>query len=233
MSDPESDGLFENDWNETGDLVWNEFDWERYLRAQDDILHRYLGHYESLKDHPDRIDEAARLMGWDAGTDADDHDGVPEAADASAASLPSVGDDAIDPYTLHKHPVYIATRAIYLSLKRGWERIAVDPGKVPQRLALVLQASLHRGEEHALIGAHALDLGDYAMAVSLFKRALEEINRTLALAADPAGSSRHFAAWRDDAQPRLFDLREIWLRVMSECREEMERRVEDTDGDEG
>jgi len=32
MSDFESDSFPENDWDECGDLVWNEFDWERYLR---------------------------------------------------------------------------------------------------------------------------------------------------------------------------------------------------------
>lgn len=231
MSDPESDGLFENDWNEAGDVAWNEFDWEKYLRAQDDILHRYLARYESLKNHPDRIDEAARRMGWDVEGDADGRDDDMDGADQTAASA---GDDDLDPYTLHKNPVFVATRAIYLSLKRGWERIADDPGKVPQPVALSLQSSLYRGEEHALLGIHALDFGDYAMAVSLFKRALDELNRSLALANGPAtGANRHFAAWRDDALPRLFDLREIWLRVMAECREELERRVEDTGRDEG
>ena len=35
--------------------------------------------------------------------------------------------------------------------------------------------------QQALLGVQALDLGDYAMTVSLFKRALEELNRTLDL----------------------------------------------------
>jgi hypothetical protein len=74
----------------------------------------------------------------------------------------------------------------------------------------------------------ALDLGDYAMAISLFKRSLEELNRTLALVTGTdAAAPRAFAAWREDALPRLFDLREIWLRVLNECREELGRRVDD------
>jgi hypothetical protein len=129
---------------------------------------------------------------------------------------------------LHKNPVFIATKAIYLSLKRGWERLAVDATKIPQPLALALQTSLYRGEEQAVLGVQALDLGDYAMAISLFKRSLEELNRTLALVTGTdAAAPRAFAAWREDALPRLFDLREIWLRVLNECREELGRRVDD------
>ena len=37
------------------------------------------------------------------------------------------------------------------------------------------------------------------------------------------------AAFREDALPRLFDLREIWLRVMSECRSELERPIDEDD----
>jgi len=174
MSDFDPESFPEYDWDGCGDLVWNEFDWERYLREQDDTLHRYLGYYESLKDHPERIDEVAHLMGWDTGQwNPDAEAGAPPKAEPTPASPQST---PIEPYTLHKNPVFVATKAIYLSLKRSWERLAIDPARVPQPLALAVQTSLYRGEEHAVLGAQALDLGDYAMAISLFKRALDELN---------------------------------------------------------
>ena len=71
---------------------------------------------------------------------------------------------------------------------------------------------------------HALDFGDYAMAVSLFKRALAALNSSLALInADAINRLPHVRAWREDALPRFFDLREVWLRVINECREELEQ----------
>lgn len=72
----------------------------------------------------------------------------------------------------------------------------------------------------------ALDLGDYTMAVSLLKRALQELNRTMALL-DPklTGHSRALHEYEEYARPRLFDLREIYLRVISECREEIARQA--------
>lgn len=231
MSEFDAEGFFENEWDECGDLAWNEFDWERYLRDQDDMLHRYLAHYERVKCNPDRIDEVAHLMGWDEGernNESRPAEADNEVADEASDVPPATDHYAFEPYTLHKNPVFIATKAIYLSLKRGWERIACDDAKVVQPVAFAVQTSLYRGEEHAILGVQALDLGDYAMAVSLFKRALQELNRTFAVVHDPAPrASRHFAAWRDEALPRLFDLREIWLRVISECRQELERRVDD------
>ena len=66
------------------------------------------------------------------------------------------------------------------------------------------------------------------MAISLFKRALSSLNGTLALLnADAATRVRAVATWREQALPRLFDLREVWLRVIAECREELDRPVDD------
>jgi hypothetical protein len=234
MSNFETDGPSDNEWEDRGELAWNEFDWERYLREQDDVIHRYLAHYEQLKGHEDRIDETAHLMGWDEDAWSTDSDPVARDSDDSEADASAdLNEGKDEPYTLHKNPIFISTKAIYLSLKRGWERIGINPAKVPQTLALDLHASIYRGEEQAMLAIQALDFGDYAMAISLFKRALGELNRTFSLLGSPAveklPSVLHF---REDAQPRLFDLREIWLRVMSECREELERPAEDSDDDE-
>jgi hypothetical protein len=229
MNDFNADGPSENEWEEQGELAWNEFDWERYLREQDDTTLRYLAFYEKLKHQPDRIDQAAQLMGWDDGdwNSDDDEDDEPTSAESAMEDLPVDYED-LEPYTLHKNPVFIATKAIYLSLKRAWERIAGDAGKVPQTLALSFQISLYRGEEQATLAIQALDLGDYAMSISLFKRALSELNTTLALIDDAAAArSRALAAYRDDTRPRLFDLREIWLRVINECREELKRHIDE------
>ncbi len=224
MSNFDSDGAQENEWEDRGDLAWNEFDWERYLREQDEAVHRYLGFYEACKDSSDRIDDVAELMNWgssDSDEDEEDDDDEDDESDDFAQGS--------DVYTLHKNPIFVSTKALYLGLRRHWELNAGDNTKVPQPLALALLSSLHRGEEQAVQAIHALDFGDYAMAVSLFKRALSGLNGTLALLNDhSAVAHRTVAAYRETALPRLFDLREIWLRVVHECREELERP---TDGE--
>ncbi len=236
MSNFDPDGPSENEWEERGDLAWNEFDWENYLREQDDVLHRYLAYYEQLKGNPERLDEAAHLMGWDKegwSSESQDSDDSFGDADDGADDRADAGDDDTDPYTVQKNPVFVATKAIYLSLRRGWERIATDSERVPQALGMAFQTALYRGEEQAVLGIHALDFGDYAMAISLFKRALRELNVSLSLLDDNAVAySRALAHFRQDSTPRLFDLREIWLRVMNECRRELERPAESEDDEE-
>ena len=233
MSKYESNGPSDNEWDDRGELAWTEFDWEKYLRAQDDVVHRYLAFYEQLKGKEDRIDETAHLMGWDEHawssdvTDGDD-DELDEAEEAEAVAAGEIDDGPYDPYTLHKNPIFISTKAIYLSLKRGWEQIAHSSAKVPQALAIDVHASIFRGEEQAMLAIQALDFGDYALAIALFKRSMAELNRTFALL-NTAAAAKHSAVvkFKADAQPRLFDLREIWLRVMSECRDELDRPDDD------
>jgi len=223
MSNFDSDGSPDSEWDDRGDLAWNEFDWERYLREQDEAVLRYLRFYESCRNTPERIDEVAEKMGWGQDNWSDEPGAAP-----GEEREPAENAGADDVYTLHKNPIFIATKAICLALKRSWEALAADCTKVPQPLALAFLASLHRGEEQAVQAIHALDFGDYAMAVSLFKRALSALNGSFALlGAESVERHRAVLAWRDEATPRLFDLREIWLRVIAECREELDRPVDE------
>jgi hypothetical protein len=218
MSDFDSDSLSENEWEENGDLAWNEFDWEVYLREQDGAIHRYLGFYESLPSGPERIDEVADRMGWDRGEaeDSEEREGAEKA----------LFSDEI--YTLQKNPVYIATKALFLSLTRSWEKISSEPGKVPQPLAVGFLGALHRCEEQAIMAIHALDFGDYAMAVCLFKRGLSALNDCFALVgSQQAEKAEAVRLGQGEMRAKMFDLREIWLRVISDCREDTDRQSEE------
>jgi len=231
MSNTNSENPSDNEWDDRGELIWNEFDWERYLRHQDETVLRYLAFYEQLRKHPERLDEAARLMGW--GMEEWTSDGVQDGDDDDDDSGDLDALDDAEPYTLHKNPIHVASRAILLSLKRTWEQLAAVPGVVPPKLSLVYYAALVRCEDQAMQAVSALDFGDYAMAISLFKRSLRELNNTLStLDPEQCQHSRQLENYREDALVRLFDLREVWLRVMTECREELSRPSEDTDKDE-
>jgi hypothetical protein len=219
MTNSDSDGLFDNDWEDRGELSWTEKDWQKYLAEQEDAVRDYIKHYDQLGSAPDRIDEVARRMGWEMADLSAATDEIEEDEDDSDDEEDSF-DSEWDPYTLHRNPVYIATRSLYLSLIAHWERVAVQPGRVPPALGITLLSSLYKGNEQVMQAVQALEMGDYTLAVCLFKLALRELNQTLARLSQPDVASTPLAMrYREYALPRLFDLREIWLRVMNECRQ--------------
>jgi hypothetical protein len=220
MTNPDSDGLFDNDWDDCGELSWTEADWQKYLADQETAVRDYIKHYDQLPASMQRIDEAARLMGWELADDA----AAETEAEREVEDLEELNEEIFDgdwdPYTLHRNPVYISTRALYVSLLAHWERVAAQPGRVPPALGITLQGLLYRGNEQALQAVQALEMGDYTLAVLLFKKALRELNLTLTRLNEPDASATPLAVrFREYALPRLFDLREIWLRVMNECRQ--------------
>jgi len=229
MNNSDSDNPSENDWDDRGELAWNEFDWEHYLRDQDELIHRYIGFYEQLEGRPERLDEVAHRMRWDeeVWSSEDEPSQRPDWLEAPAES-PS--ERETDPYTLHKNPVFISTKAIMLTLIRAWERTAEQPDRVPQKLALAFHSSVHRAEQQAMFAISALDFGDYAMSISLLKRAMQELNQCFALLSAAEAPTKALGRYREFATPRLFDLREIWLRVMNDCRDELENPSEDDEG---
>ncbi|MCC5025173.1 MAG: hypothetical protein J6386_21380 [Candidatus Synoicihabitans palmerolidicus] len=235
MSNFDSNSPSDNEWEERGELAWNEFDWEQYLREQDDMIHRYIGFYEKVAGRTDRIDEVAHRMGWDEdswSSDTDFEPPSPNLGEVDAEPGSSAGENDAEPYTLHKYPVFIATKGIFLTLVRSWERAADRSDNVPQPQALAFHSALHRAEQQAMFAISALDFGDYAMAISLLKRAMRELNTCFALLGANEAPSRALAPlaqYRKNATLRLFDLREIWLRVMNECREELERPSDEED----
>lgn len=237
MSENEFDGLSENEWDDSWDFSWSEFDWERHLRDQDKAIATYLSHYEKLIERPDRIDEIAHQMGWDDESWTNDEGGPIAAAEveeetpaqesAGATAPREEPESGLDPYTIHKHPVYISTRALFLWLQRAWEFVAPACGpRVPLRTALSFSNGLARAEHHSVLATHSLDMGDFSLAVCQIKRAMTELNtalrhlRSLDEAPHPA-----LAQFGQQALIRVFDIREIWLRVMRDCREELDRRV--------
>lgn len=219
MTNQDSDGMFENDWDERRELSWTEADWEQYLAEHETAVRDYLKHYEQLPAAADRIDEVARRMGWDMQPDEpllNDDTGDP-ATDSEAESANFEED--FDLYTVHRNPVHIATKALYVTLLANWERIAAHPERIHPAVSLAVAGSLYRGREHALQAVQSLDMGDYSLAICFFKRALRELNDTLARVSVTTDSDGGLLArYREFATPRLFDLREIWLRVMAECR---------------
>lgn len=235
MSAFDFDNNPESDWDSSEELGWNEFQWQKYLKRNQDVIASFLAHYEELKRQPGHLDEIARRMRWDREDwapgehDEDDEDPISFQSDSSAEENDAYEDSEEDfePYTVHKHPVYIVTHGLYLHLVRCWEQFCVQAAAqgMPPLLASRFATSLHQGEFHAAMAINALDMGDFNLAVCHFKHALTGINQSMALinTLDYAPQPL-LVAFKTEALQALFDLRDVWLRVMADCREEEKRR---------
>ncbi len=215
---------FDGDWEEyRGDLCWSESQWRNYLNGSERDTARFLSIYNTVKDRPNHLDEAAVLMGWDAEDISLTEDFLSESEAESDA------EDG-EPYTMHRHPVYVVTRALYRYLQQSWERVLHNEqasGMSPL-LCWKYGRSLHQGEMNAILAIQALDLGDFGLVVCHLKNALASVNQGIGILDEilPAEDSA-VEVFKGEMRIRLFDLRELWLRVMGDCRSEYQRRSKD------
>jgi hypothetical protein len=211
---------FDGEWDDTGEVAWSEAQWQKYLRDSENEISRFINVYNSVMDKADCLDEAAHLMGWDR----EDWAIGEEELDDDIDSLDSTSDafDTNAPYTIHRHPVYVASTALYLNLRKNWDNFLTIAGsKTEAQFVWQYASSLREGEIHAMIGVQCLDLGDSQLAVCHFKQAHAALNETLRM--NTALSEIHpqlasLPQYQEDVRKRLMDLREIWLRVIQECR---------------
>lgn len=225
MSDPNFDHS-EGDWDEfSNEFNWNESQWRDYLKVSDRDTARFLSIYNSVKDKPNHLDEVASLMGWDTEDLSMTDEFIFLDSDQGEAS--DQPEDA--PYTLHRHPVFVVTRSLYRYLYESWEHYMARNGQgLSAKFAWDYGNSLHQAEINVLLSIQALDLGDFGLSICHLKNSLSALNRTLALIEelqDPNVES--VESFRNDVRIRLFDLRELWIRVMGDCRHECQHRRDD------
>tara|TARA_B100001123_G_C15310398_1_gene1024129 strand:+ start:1566 stop:2267 length:702 start_codon:yes stop_codon:yes gene_type:complete len=231
MKNFDHESFSEGDWEEKGELAWNEYDWELFLQRQDRESRRFIRVYNTLTASAGRIDEVARLMGWDASdwsmNDVNFEEEIEELL--SSDSQKDDEDSDMDPYTLHRHPVYISVQGLFDSILHLWETLLNETNnELSPKLCFNLVQSIHDGKLESLLALQSLDLADYALTVTELKRALKTLNQSFNIL-ESIHSTNHpkLEATKIESISRLFDVREIWLRVMKDCREELNRRIKD------
>ncbi len=225
MSSHDFESFSDGEWDNSEELAWNEFDWQQYLKSNEQEIASFLSHYHQLKTQSDHLDEIARLMGWESEDwSALDPEETEEAAIFNEEGREALDDD-FDPYTVHKHPVYIVTHGLYQHLFKCWELFTAHNIRVINPIHVVqFASSLHAGELNAIMAINALDMGDYNLAICHLKNALSAVNHSFSLLQQlNAPTLKDIAPFTHEVTIALFDLREVWLRIMSDCREEGRR----------
>ncbi len=229
MSDPNFDHS-EGDWEEfSSEPYWSESQWRNYLKGSDKDTARFLSIYNSVKDKPNHLDEVATLMGWDAEdiSMTDEFSFIETDSDEETAEE----ENEAAPYTLHRHPVCVVTRSLYRYLHQSWEHFMLHSEyDLSPKLSWDYAQSLHQAEMNVLLSIQALDLGDFGLSICHLKNSLSALNQTLALLNQLTHSNEAFLeGFRREARIRLYDLRELWIRVMGDCRHECQRRPGEQD----
>lgn len=220
----------DGDWEDRGDLSWQEYDWQQYLARHEQEVEKFIEIYNRLKDQPDHIDEVAHQMGWDTEdwsiveTDEDDSFLSDSAEEEEEDEEESSGD--FDPYTIIRHPVFVVVRGLYRYLRRMWSHflLSENGAHMSAKASWAYAQVLSDGEIHSTTALQSLDMGDYQLAVCEIKLAMEDIN--LAFSILPSLFENHTTndqLMEEEIRVRLFDLREMCLRVMNDCREEIRR----------
>ncbi len=213
----------DGEWDDAGEIAWSEAEWKRYLRDSENEIARFITVYDGVIDRPDRLDEAAHLMGWDREDWAVGEEEV--SGDGEGAEPIGSEDEVFDasaPYTIHRHPVFVASTSLYMYARKNWEHfLSIVGAKTEPLFVWEYASSLREGEMHAVLGVQCLDLGDNQLAVCHFKQAHSSLNETLRMNSKLSEMHPHLASlpqFQDAVRTRLLDLREIWLRVIQECR---------------
>lgn len=208
----QDDDQHQGDADNSGQAPWSESDWSNYLRRQDLEVARFLSYYNEVKALPDRLDTCARRMGW-------------EPNEWSPGMEPSEGEPEAEipadlPYCIHQHPVFIAGRALSVQISTAFRTLLRDSGKAVAPLAAAeVMLALWDTHQQVVLAVNATDTADLPLAAVHMRRALSGINTALGLLQSIPTEARLSApAAFEDTETSLFDLREVCLRVMNDCR---------------
>ena len=205
--------------------IWDEYEWERFLRQQDGKTEKYMQLLETYLDDPERDEIIAREMGWtqlldekdwsvevDALMDegaAEDDEAVIENADRSAE-------------VFEDHDLYRAAFALTIWIDQLFDQNASLQSE-PAAVKLATHAALASAKLAAALSGDSLD--EIGMTIAYLKRALKAITVSMEAAAQlqkPAGqiTRSQYAV----LQQRLFQVRDGIISLMGEYRGEWLRR---------
>ncbi len=223
------EGPPEGDWEERGNLSWSELDWQQFLFRQEKEVARFLGLYDACPaPATERLDWVARQMGWDAQDWSVSEFGEDD-AEAGETDPEGSGDPPDpDPYTLHRHPVYVVTTGLFMQLRYHWRAVLeACPHPLDALQSWDFAESLNEAERHSLLAMQCMDVGDFLLCVVHLKRALRGLNLAMTLLPGLLAEAPVPAGFEQGLRARLFDLREVFLRVMMDCRDEEFRDFRD------
>ena len=204
--------------------MWDEYDWERFLRQQDHKTEKYMQLLERYLDDPQRDEIIAREMGWTQLLEAKDWSaevdalfaGDPAEDDASDTDQPTAFPD-----TFEDHILYRAAFALTIWIDQLFDQ---NPSLQNEPAAVKLATHAALASAKLAAGLSDDDVDEIGMTIAYLKRALKAITISMDAAAQLLAEKLITGAQHSVLQRRLFQVRDGIITLMGEYRGEWRRR---------
>jgi hypothetical protein len=223
-----SDYYLENhqgDFEDQEDLIWNEFDWQQYLNKNKRDINKLAEFYKSIQyNRVGYLEEICKFMGWESFDVFSSQDGEMEEISIETTAFfsqeeteeSSESEAEPDPYTIHKHPLYCVSMALYQFIQEQCEELLVAGKNVVSAIELWrFSTSLLASQSNVLMAVYSIDFGDHVLAICHLKQVLNAVNesfKVLNQLPNKLSSVKQIVL-------ALFTFREILLKVITDCRE--------------
>jgi len=204
--------------------MWDEYDWERFLREQDQKTEKYMQLLEKYLDDPQRDEIIAREMGWTQLLDAKDWSAE---VDALLDEDPEEDDDlepeqgAKSVETFEEHSLYRAAFALTIWIDQLFDQKPLLQNE-PAAIKLATHSALASAKLAAALSGD--DVDEIGMTIAYLKRALKAITISMDAAEQLLSEKLITRAQHSVLQQRLFQVRDGIVTLMGEYRSEWRRR---------
>lgn len=204
--------------------VWDEFQWERFLKQQDQKTEKYFGLMEKYLDHPDRDAIIAREMGWEGHSEAnwdEFEEGFSEDAEIDAFDPMELDEEDELDQDVFSHPAFEEAMSVHYWIE---EVITAHSGLSEHPLFASFVGRFATCSAK-LAGALFQDSDEeIGMVIAFLKRGLKAANDSLALLEELANQDLLTRDEIDKVKVPLFSLRQVLVDLMGENRAEWLRR---------
>ena len=203
--------------------VWNEFQWEAFLKAQDQKTEKYFGLMEKYLDHPDRDALIAQEMGWNFEFEEEWQEIEGEFQEITDEMESEMEDDLDDELAeeVFSHPAFEDAMKVHywieevISRHSGLSEHPVFAGFVGRFATCSAK----------LAGALYQDSTDeIGMVIAFLKRGLKAANDSLGFLEELKTRSLLSEEEVEQVKAPLFSLRQFLVDIMGRNRAEWQRR---------
>jgi hypothetical protein len=205
--------------------VWDEFQWERFLKQQDQKTEKYFGLMEKYLDHPNRDAIIAQEMGWEAHAEAnwDEFEEEFDECSAEMDELSQMEEEDEDELSrdVFSHPAFEEAMSVHYWI----EEVITTHSGLSEHPLFASFVGRFATCSAKLAGALFQDSDEeLGMVIAFLKRGLKAANDSLALLEELTEKNLLTREEADRVKIPLFSLRQVLVDLMGENRAEWLRR---------